>query len=281
MSPKSYIIPLAIVAAGVGWMVSKPIREKSDNVTVNVVRASVAVDEWCKENAPRSSGWYCEVREFTMPTGAVTGLDASPNGGIQVEGWDKSEVQVRAKIEGRARTNDLARKMVEAVSLATADDMLHASGPKSGRGESWSVSYRAMVPTQSDLALHAMNGEIKVSQVLGDIQVRTTNGEISLEGVGGDVRGGTTNGSVRVELAGDAWDGEGVDIRTTNGSVDLYIPSQYNGVLEAATTNGRIDVDFPITVTGKIGRRLHTELGHGGATISATTTNGSVRIRKR
>lgn len=138
-----------------------------------------------------------------------------------------------------------------------------------------------MVPTQSDLALRAMNGGIKVSQVLGDIEVRTTNGEISLQGVGGDVRGGTTNGSVRVELAGDAWDGEGVDVRTTNGSVDLYIPSQYNGVLEAATTNGRIDVDFPITVTGKIGRRLHTELGDGGATISATTTNGSVRIRKR
>jgi DUF4097 and DUF4098 domain-containing protein YvlB len=116
---------------------------------------------------------------------------------------------------------------------------------------------------------------------MGDLKVGSTNGNIRLMGVGGDVSGGTTNGSVVVELAGDEWVGEGVNVRTTNGSITLAIPEAYNGVLDAATTNGSISVDFPITVSGKIGRRLRAELGNGGATIKAVTTNGSVKIRKQ
>jgi DUF4097 and DUF4098 domain-containing protein YvlB len=72
-----------------------------------------------------------------------------------------------------------------------------------------------------------------------------------------------------------------VNVRTTNGSIELYIPADYNGVLEAATVNGSINVDFPVTVTGKISKKLKAVLGDGGATISATTTNGSVKIRKQ
>ncbi len=33
--------------------------------------------------------------------------------------------------------------------------------------------------------------------------------------------------------------------------------------LETGTTNGGIDIDFPVTVRGRIGRRVTTELGRG------------------
>ena len=39
-------------------------------------------------------------------------------------------------------------------------------------------------------------------------------------------------------------------------------------------------IDFPITVQGRIGRSLSTDLGNGGQTIRATTTNGGVEIRR-
>ena len=42
--------------------------------------------------------------------------------------------------------------------------------------------------------------------------------------------------------------------------------------------NGGISLDFPVTVQGRIGHSLDIELGEGGATVRATTTNGGVRI---
>jgi hypothetical protein len=59
------------------------------------------------------------------------------------------------------------------------------------------------------------------------------------------------------------------------------IPDGYNAVLESGTTNGRMTIDFPITVSGRIDRRIHTELGQGGALVKAITTNGGVTISRR
>ncbi|MGH7719113.1 MAG: hypothetical protein ACREON_09755, partial [Gemmatimonadaceae bacterium] len=71
-----------------------------------------------------------------------------------------------------------------------------------------------------------------------------------------------------------------LDLRTTNGGVDLSIPGNYSATLETGTVNGGMSIDFPITVQGRITRRLTTQLGGGGPTIRAITTNGGVRIRR-
>jgi len=278
MSTKFYIIPLAIMGLG-AWLLLKPEQQKHEHETISIVHVQEAADEWCHEGSSNKKNWHCEVRELTVSAGSFEGV-TSVNGNIQVEAWDKGEVFIRAKIEGRAGSYDAARELVSAVSLTATEDMLKANGPKRGRNSQWSVSYRAMVPVNSDLTLSATNGNVTVVEVMGDLSARSTNGNIQLRQVGGDVSGGTTNGNVRVELAGDAWVGDGVDIRTTNGSIELNIPADYNGVLEAATVNGSINVDFPVTVTGKISKKLYAELGDGGALIKAVTTNGSVRIRK-
>ena len=64
-------------------------------------------------------------------------------------------------------------------------------------------------------------------------------------------------------------------------AVKLYIPEDYNANLISGTTNGGIRVNFPITVSGRIDRRLNAELGRGGATIKVMTTNGGVTIDHR
>ena len=56
--------------------------------------------------------------------------------------------------------------------------------------------------------------------------------------------------------------------------------SGYSAHLETGTVNGGVDIDFPVTVQGKIGRRITTDLGKGGATIRLITTNGGVDIRQ-
>ena len=68
---------------------------------------------------------------------------------------------------------------------------------------------------------------------------------------------------------------------TRNGGINMTMPEHYSAALETATVNGRISIDFPVTVQGRIGRELTTTLGSGGARLRAVTTNGGVTIRRR
>ena len=106
------------------------------------------------------------------------------------------------------------------------------------------------------------------------------NGGVHLSRVGGSVKGGTTNGGFHIELSGNRWDGEALDVSTTNGGVSMSIPENYSAHLETGTVNGQLSIEFPVTVQGNITRELAVNLGSGGATIRAMTTNGGVKIRR-
>jgi DUF4097 and DUF4098 domain-containing protein YvlB len=202
------------------------------------------------------------------------------NGGVQVEGWSRSGVEVRAKVWANARSAERAREIADDVRVSMRDGRLRADGPDTGRNESWGVSWEVTVPYETDLDIETMNGGIGVTDVQGDIVFRAQNGGVHLAGVGGDVSGRTTNGGVHVELDGRRWDGAGLDVETTNGGVTLAVPADYSARLETGTVNGGMELDFPVTVQGRIGKRLSTTLGDGGPTVRAVTTNGGVRISR-
>ena len=73
----------------------------------------------------------------------------------------------------------------------------------------------------------------------------------------------------------------GLDVETHNGGIRLNLPQRYSAELETATTNGRVSIDFPVTVQGRLERELRTTLGSGGVKIRAVTTNGGVTVRQR
>ena len=83
-----------------------------------------------------------------------------------------------------------------------------------------------------------------------------------------------------VELSGDRWDGETLDVTTTNGGIVMSLAENYSAHLETSTVNGNLSVDFPVTVQGRISKELAVDLGSGGATLRAKTTNGGVRIKR-
>jgi len=159
---------------------------------------------------------------------------------------------------------------------------ISAEGPPSGRRRSWSVSFVIFAPRRSDLRLDTNNGPIGVRDVTGRLALTAHNGPVSLDGVGGDVRARATNRPIDIELTGARWEGAGLDAETTNGPVNLAIPESYSARLEFGTVNGTMTVGFPLAVTiqGRVGRRITTTLGAGGAPVRAVTTNGPVEIRR-
>ncbi|NBC15865.1 MAG: DUF4097 family beta strand repeat protein [Bacteroidetes bacterium] len=241
----------------------------------------VADDDWCDAVYAHDDGERaCEVREITLPADRdEVAIDGRQNGGIQVEGWDRDEILVRARVDARARSEDGARRLLDDVQIRT-DGTIRATDPDTRTREWVAVQYHVYVPHASNLDLEAHNGGITIHDVQGAIAFRTLNGGVTLAGLGGDVRGTTTNGGLTVELSGPRWDGRGLDVKTTNGSVTLVVPEDYSAELETGTVNGRVRTDFPVMVEGDVTRDLSTTLGDGGAPLRLSTTNGSVHIQR-
>lgn len=240
--------------------------------------------EWCqgdrRDDDDRDR--YCEVRSTTVPASSSLEVDASPNGGIEVEAWNRNEIRIEAKVQTHARRSGAARELADEIDIIVESGRIDTEGPRMNRrGNGWSVSYRLMVPRRIDLELRSVNGGIALAGVTGSIDMRTTNGGLTIRDAAGDVRGRSTNGGITATLAGDRWQGEGLDVETTNGGVVLEVPSGYSARLETGTIHGGYEIDFPVTVQGRVDRRrLSVDLGDGGPTIRAMTTNGGVSVRR-
>ena len=72
-----------------------------------------------------------------------------------------------------------------------------------------------------------------------------------------------------------------MNVSTVNGGVSMAVPEQYSARLETQTVNGRVSVDFPITVQGNIDKDLSFTLGGGGPLVRATTVNGGVAVKRK
>lgn len=232
-------------------------------------------DHWGDRDRER----FCEVRDVQMKVPTRLFVDGRDNGGVTFYGWDKNEVMVRALIQANADTRAEAEGLAKEIRILTDMDRVRADGPSSRRYRSWSVSYEVWVPRKIDLDAETHNGGIHVEGVEGRMSLHGVNGGITLRDVAGDVRAETTNGGAAAYLSGSSWRGAGLDLETTNGGVTLELPRNFNAELETGTVNGGLNIDFPITVSGFVSRRIRTKLGNGGPRIRALTTNGGVRIR--
>jgi len=74
---------------------------------------------------------------------------------------------------------------------------------------------------------------------------------------------------------------EDLRFNTVNGSVTVLLPAGANADVEAATVNGSLESDFPLTIQGRFSnRRMRGTIGDGGHLLKLETVNGSVTIRR-
>ncbi len=234
---------------------------------------------WCRESHEAGRARYCEVREATIPAAGLVGVDARPNGGIDVRGGERGDVRLQVKIEATAATDAEARALAAEVKIETAGTV-RAVGPRHERGRSWQASFRLETPRQARLRLDAVNGGVHLVGVAGDVELHTVNGGIRVEAAGGHVHGETVNGGVHVALSGSEWQGEGLDLRSTNGGVQIEVPPSYNAHLEAATVHGGVISDLPIAHGHHTGGRIQTDLGRGGKPVHVETSNGGLIVKR-
>ncbi|MDE3000184.1 MAG: DUF4097 family beta strand repeat-containing protein [Gemmatimonadota bacterium] len=239
-----------------------------------------------------------------LPEGRLTIVNV--NGDISVSSWDRNEVKMTALKRARAESEEAARSLLEKTTVQfdrteEGIDIRTDAPKKPGRNRNVSVAYTVTVPREIDLELKTVNGSVDVENVsgavdaktangrigltgiVGAIQARTTNGEIGLLEVLGTINAKTANGSIKAEVGGSGEQQHEIRAATTNGGIEVTLPKGLKANLKASTVNGKINTDFPVTVTvkGLISKSVDGVINGGGELIHLKTVNGSIRLKER
>jgi hypothetical protein len=199
------------------------------------------------------------------------------NGTVEVQGWDRNEIEVRAVKTARHKESDLERVTIEvdarleAVSIATRYPQ--------NEGVEVAVEYTVHVPHGARVEhIGTVNGTLRISGVETVEDLHTVNGNIEVFESGGNLHAHTTNGNVHLELA-HLHEKNGATAETTNGSLVLAVPSDTQADLEARCLNGNFVSELPIAMeSAQRPREMHGKLGRGGAPIHLRTVNGGIRV---
>ena len=283
--------------------VKKIVHEVVDQVKSSVSEVIDSVSDITDVTDEVSDNQRIKQRLDTFSGTGITKIDAqAANGRITLEGSDRDGVTIRSwkEIRGRRAVIEEFAEKVEVYAEQIGDELrVFADHPPPPKGVNVAVRYVIETPREVDVNLRTVNGRIKISGISGAIDATTVNDVIKLEGETGPIRARTTNGSIRAEIRQLSNEAEfsttngPIDVSarcgvapvtalTTNGSINLTLPADFAGQLDAEARRGRVHSDFPIPVVGKIRNRLNGEIGEGGeAVVKLRSTNGSIRLKRQ
>jgi len=217
------------------------------------------------------------VRTLPLASGGSFLLE-NVNGSVQVEGWDRDEVEVRAVKISTTDQRDLEQVKIE-VDSDSSHVAVHTRYPE-GQGAQVAVEYHIHVPYRVLLgSVQTVNGSVSVRGIEGSGALRSVNGNVEVVNSSGRFNAKTTNGDLRLEL-NQLMDGGPMDIETVNGSVVLGLPSNARANLKVLSMNGDVTSELPVTSSGSspVARAFHAHMGTGGGDISVRTVNGGIHL---
>ena len=234
--------------------------------------------------------------------GTVTVIGA-PEGSITIEGWSRSEVEVRAEIQMRADNEQDLDRLAAVNGFVLDEDMNHLSVlstgthdraymkahaknfPKKLLGLPWKIDYRIRVPMAVDLDINAGRGPISLAGVEGNIRVSSPQSDVKLEFAGGTLATTIAVGKVTLKVLGRSWRGVGADIKVAAGDIVLELPAGFSGDLDADILRaGEIENSYEgLEAREKPGvtkQVIKGRMGSGGGFLRLTVGDGHIYIRQ-
>ena len=206
--------------------------------------------------------------EKTVPAEARGIVDISNvSGRVEVSGWDRPEVDVRAELGAGVErvdvTSDHGRTVVKVVL------------PHPGHGGD--ADLRVKVPKESEVSVSAVSADVVTSGLLGMQRINTVSGDITAELAGSDLELKSVSGDVKLK-------GHGQPARLHVASVSGDVRLEHGaGDLEAGTVSGTLVVSLDSAHSVRLRSTsgdLHFEgqLARGGD-LDATTVSGDLSVR--
>ena len=239
-----------------------------------------------------------ETFKKVIPAAEKTGIEIrNINGSVEVSSWDKDAVEIVAYKKVQADEREDARKYLSELEIDIEDDedVISVEVDLPGKKEkndgffSWifssggvnsSVAFEIKVPLKFDLDIHSTNGSVTVNKCNGRIRLKTVNGKITAKDIAGTISAKSTNGKIKITMS-RVNPNEDMALKTSNGSISLYLPKDVAVDIEARTANGRVDCDFDIQREKSGGKsRLEGSINGGGPLLYLKTINGNIKILK-
>ncbi|SDQ18466.1 DUF4097 family beta strand repeat-containing protein [Flagellimonas zhangzhouensis] len=131
------------------------------------------------------------------------------------------------------------------------------------------------------------NGDISIDGFSGEIEANSElNGSINITNVNGPITANSLNGGLNI-VFGNVKQDLPISLYSTNGSVDVSLPSSTPANITLSTWNGNVYTDFDIKAEEKdgmksvLGRNINASINGGGVKISMKSTNGNMYLRKK
>jgi len=133
--------------------------------------------------------------------------------------------------------------------------------------------------TKAPAELGTSDGSIEVHDFDGSLHARTSDGSVRVDGRFDDLQLRTTDGSIHCEARAGSQMRTDWMVRSGDGSVSLRLPEGFDAALEAATGDGHITLEVPVSTSGTTERsRVRGTMGKGGRLLEIHTGDGSIRI---
>jgi hypothetical protein len=170
-------------------------------------------------------------------------------------------------------------------------------------------------PSHLDLQAHTSDGNMSARALTGNLEVHAGDGSVTLEDVHGDLHLGTSDGNVVIRGASGTLQARGSDghmtvdgeftavqlhtsdgtldltlapgsklnaassIESSDGHVNISVPSTLAADLDISTSDGRIDCSLPLTMDHyDSSHSIRGRLNGGGTPLSIHTSDGNVKI---
>lgn len=240
-----------------------------------------------------------ERRRFSF--GGTLTLVGAPSGSITIEGWRQSEIDISADIEMRAASDiDLATlsavngffvdedaNHIRILTTGTHDrafmKRVAKNFPKNLIGLPWKIDFRIKIPMLTDLEISQGNGPIKLAGVEGALRINAMESEAMCSLTGGDVSITIQRGSLYLNVPGRSWHGLGADVKVATGHLTVELPVGFSADINATVMRlGGVDLTYPGLEPRELNsitpRSARARAGSGGATLSFTVGDGTIRI---
>jgi DUF4097 and DUF4098 domain-containing protein YvlB len=123
------------------------------------------------------------------------------------------------------------------------------------------------------------DGRIVLDEMDGRLHARTRDGHVTANGRFDELDLSTGDGRVDATARAGSKMGQAWSLQTGDGAVTLRMPHDIAALLDARTRDGHINVELPITVSGRLANhQLVGELNGGGPPIRIRTRDGGITL---
>jgi DUF4097 and DUF4098 domain-containing protein YvlB len=226
---------------------------------------------------------------------------ANVSGNVTITGGNGDEVRIDAVKRARSRDQSNAKALLDELRIEVTElpnrVEVRTEHPRNRRHYSGSVDYTVTVPAGVDTTIKAVSGDVRVTNVKGELRAETISGNVVTSGAARLALAKSVSGNVDVT---DATSDSALSISTVSGNVtgrglkaravefssvsgDVILTNVACDRALVKTTSGNVDYDGPLARAGRYEIHAHSgnvRLGVTSTTgfeLEATTFNGDVR----